>query len=115
MRFITVAFAALAAPAVLAATIPTYEEAQDAVAATYDRVRDQLTFDNPDDACPDLVVRCFREDTNEMIGDIGEKSFCHPKDTLKCKQCHTKINTAECNTKYLKDCATKCKAVGSPI
>ncbi|GAA6015872.1 hypothetical protein JCM8202_005326, partial [Rhodotorula sphaerocarpa] len=46
---------------------------------------------------------------------IGEKSFCHPKDTLKCKQCHTKINTAECNTKYLKDCATKCKAVGSPI
>ncbi|GAA6026464.1 hypothetical protein JCM8202_002079, partial [Rhodotorula sphaerocarpa] len=69
MRFITVAFAALAAPAVLAATIPTYEEAQDAVAATYDRVRDQLTFDNPDDACPDLVVRCFREDTNEMIGD----------------------------------------------
>ncbi|GAA5991656.1 hypothetical protein JCM10908_001076 [Rhodotorula pacifica] len=115
MRFSLFALFALAAPAVFASTIPTFEDAQGQVAATYESVRKQLTFDNPDDACPDLVVRCIRKDTKEIVGDIGGKSFCHPEGTLKCKQCHETVNAAECNAKYLKDCATKCKAVGSPI
>ncbi|GAA6005064.1 uncharacterized protein JCM10292_005548 [Rhodotorula paludigena] len=115
MRFSALALLAFAAPAVLAVSV------RDRVQDVDVDVQDQLTFaadgamhgfDNPDDPCPDLVVRCIRD--GNVIGDIGEKSFCH-KGGLKCRQCHTKINTAECNTKYLKDCATKCEAVGSPI
>ncbi|KAK4052769.1 hypothetical protein OIV83_002056 [Microbotryomycetes sp. JL201] len=69
-----------------------------------------------DDACPDLVVRCIKDgDVTKPVGDIGKKSFCAKEKGIGCKQCHSKINTAECNAKYLKDCAGKCKAVGSPL
>ncbi|POY72313.1 hypothetical protein BMF94_4615 [Rhodotorula taiwanensis] len=118
MRFSLVALFAVAVPAALASAIPSYADAQNAVSTARDQV-EQLTFgtlDNPDDACPDLIVRCVRKDKGgELVGEIGKKSFCHPEGTLKCKQCHTKINTAECNAKYPIDCAAKCSAVGSPI
>ena len=86
MRFSLFALAALAAPAVFASTIPTFADAQDQVSASYDSIRKQLTFDNPDDACPDLVVRCVRKDTKEMIGDVGPPLLdCGLRRVLTCR------------------------------
>ncbi|KAK4057436.1 hypothetical protein OIO90_001505 [Microbotryomycetes sp. JL221] len=83
-----------------------------------DGVRNKFSEFDADDACPDAVVRCVRDDDGAIpkpIGDIGKKSFCAKDKGVGCKQCHSKINAAECNAKYLKDCAGKCKAIGSPI
>ncbi|KAL8293148.1 hypothetical protein RQP46_000842 [Phenoliferia psychrophenolica] len=71
-------------------------------------------FGSDDDICPSLVVRCIKDgDITQVIGDIGEQSFC--KKGVTCRQCHSKKNSAECNLKYLKDCAAKCEGYGSPV
>ncbi|KAM0754216.1 hypothetical protein T439DRAFT_323092 [Meredithblackwellia eburnea MCA 4105] len=71
-------------------------------------------LDDDDDKCPDLKVRCVKDgDITKIVGDIGKQGFC--RDGVECKQCHETKNTAECNLKYPKECATKCEAWGSPI
>lgn len=74
MRFSLVALFAVAVPAALASAIPSYADAQNAVSTARDQV-EQLTFgtlDNPDDACPDLIVRCVRKDKGgELVGEVS--------------------------------------------
>ncbi|KAI5479249.1 asparagine synthase (glutamine-hydrolyzing) [Pseudohyphozyma bogoriensis] len=106
MRFTTViASLALLTPA-FAVVLPTTEQIKLSL--------DSIFTSDDDDACPDLKVRCLKDgDITKSVGDIGKQSFC--KVGLQCEQCHKSTNTAKCNAKFLKDCAGKCEAQGSPV
>ncbi|PWY99787.1 hypothetical protein BCV70DRAFT_190809 [Testicularia cyperi] len=60
------------------------------------------------DVCPDLPVSCVKD--GKVIGDIGTKPF--KRQGLSCEQAHKTKNAAECNTKYLVHCKTRCEARG---
>ncbi|CDU25749.1 uncharacterized protein SPSC_05920 [Sporisorium scitamineum] len=64
--------------------------------------------DDDDDVCPRLPVSCVRD--GKIIGDIGEQDFC--RQGLTCKMCNPKKKSLDCNTKYIKECATQCSARG---
>ncbi|GAC93013.1 hypothetical protein PHSY_000574 [Pseudozyma hubeiensis SY62] len=64
--------------------------------------------DDDDDPCPRLPVQCVKD--GEIIGDLGDQDFC--RQGLTCKMCHPKKKSLDCNTKYIKECATKCEARG---
>ncbi|SGZ23985.1 BQ5605_C023g09675 [Microbotryum silenes-dioicae] len=108
MRFSLAALILVVSPLLATASPPQVREAAD-------QLRLRFTDEN-DDKCPDLKVRCFKDgDLTQPIGNIGKQSYCWDEEETKCKQCHQTKNNVQCNTKYLKDCATKCEAIGTPL
>ncbi len=60
------------------------------------------------DICPQLPVQCVRD--GKVVGDLGPQDFC--RQGVSCKMCHPKKKSLDCNTKYIKECATQCQARG---
>ncbi|SCV69632.1 BQ2448_2652 [Microbotryum intermedium] len=108
MRFSIATLVLLATPLLAFAFPPQVREAADQL-----RLR---LMDENDDKCPDLKVRCFKDgELTQPIGNIGKQPYCWDEKETKCKQCHQTRNKLSCNTKYLKDCTTKCEAIGTPL
>lgn len=64
--------------------------------------------DDDGDICPQLPVQCVRD--GKIVGDLGKQDFC--RRGLSCSMCNPKKKSLDCNTKYIKECATQCTARG---